>query len=77
MSSLEILRTILQEHNYSVVQLLDKHSHLSTEQIQSRAGLSRKQVYTAIKKLKAVNAIRKIQEGICINSNHKGDSQIS
>lgn len=56
---LEILRTIIYKYSYTVVKLLYKYSHLSTGEIESRAQLSRKQVYTAIKNLKSVNAITK------------------
>jgi predicted transcriptional regulator len=56
---LEILRTILYKHNHTVVKFLYEHIHLSNEEIQSRAKLSRKQVYTSIQRLKSVNAVRK------------------
>ena len=56
---LGILKAILYKHNYTVVKLLYEHIHLSTEEIQSRAKLSRKQVYTSIQRLKSVNAVTK------------------
>jgi len=56
---LEILKTILYGYNFTVVQVLYKHFHLPTEEIQSRTQLTRKQVYTAIERLKAVDAIAK------------------
>ena len=57
--SLEILYAMLRKHNYIIVQLLYKSSHLPAAEIQPKTGLSRKQLYTAIDELKSVNAIRK------------------
>ena len=56
---LEILKKILYKYNYTVVKLLYEHSHLSTQEIQSRGKLSRKQVYTSIDMLKSVSAVRR------------------
>jgi predicted transcriptional regulator len=56
---MEILRTILREHNYTIVSLLESSLQLASEEIQLQGGLSRKQFYLAIESLKKVGAIKK------------------
>jgi hypothetical protein len=56
---LEILRAILHKHNYTVVRLLYNYFHFTTAELQAKSGLSRKQIYESLFRLKAVDAIKK------------------